>query len=273
MEPLVTVIMPFYNEEKYIEKSVSCIIDQTYKNLEILLIDDGSSDNSLEKVKKINDNRIKIISLEKNIGRAAARNIGIEEAKGDFITLMDSDDECDQHRVERQLETIIRNGENTVCGTWIKIIINGKETLKKLPIDHNEIIKGFNRHFNSVTFVAGTMMASNSIFKEFKYRTKFKYFEDWDLLLRLYESGRVNFLNVPEPLYSYCIRSKSSRTAQDWYDYNIFARNCQKRRRKQLGEFNSLYEFLLSIKKNPFKLLCYNIFRFSILLKRKLQRY
>jgi glycosyltransferase involved in cell wall biosynthesis len=273
MEPLVTVIMPFYDEEKYIEKSVSCIIDQTYKNLEILLIDDASSDNSLEKVKKINDNRIKIISLEKNIGRAAARNIGIEEAKGKFITLMDSDDECDQHRVERQLETIIRNGENTVCGTWIKIIINGKETLKKLPIDHNEIIKGFNRHFNRVTFVAGTMMASNSIFKEFKYRTKFKYFEDWDLLLRLYESGRVNFLNVPEPLYSYCIRSKSTRAAEDWYDYNIFARNCQHRRLKGECEFDSLEKFNLHLEKNLLESLYYTTLKSMIRVKRKIENY
>jgi glycosyltransferase involved in cell wall biosynthesis len=273
MEPLVTVIIPFYNEEKYIEKSVSCIINQTYKNLEILLIDDGSSDNSLEKVKKINDNRIKIISLEKNIGRAAARNIGIEEAKGEFVTLMDADDECDKYRIEKQLETIIKNGENTVCGTWIKIIVNKKEILKKLPINHNEIIKGFNRQFNRVTIVAGTIMASSRIFKEFKYRTKFKYFTDWDLLLRLYESGRVNFKNVPEPLYSYCIRSKSTRTAEDWYDYNIFTRNCQHRRLKGEFEFDSLEEFNLYLENNLLESLYYRTLKSMIRVKRKIENY
>ena len=65
MDPLVSVIMPFYNEEKYIEKSVQCILEQTYKNLEIILIDDASNDKSFNIIKDIEDNRIKIIRLEK----------------------------------------------------------------------------------------------------------------------------------------------------------------------------------------------------------------
>jgi len=273
MDHLVSVIIPFYNEEKYIETSVQNIIGQTHKNLEILLINDASTDSSLEKISKLSDSRIKVISLKNNVGRPAARNIGIEAATGDFITLMDADDECSPKRISKQLDAIIKNGANTVSGTWIKIIAGDIEKIKALPASNDEIIKGFIRKFNRVTFVAGTMMASSSIFKEFKYRTKFKYFEDWDLLLRLYESGKVNFVNVPELLYTYCIRSKSSRVETDWYDYNVFARNCQLRRLIGESEFDSLEKFNSYLKDNSFEALYYKSLKIMIRVKRRIENY
>jgi glycosyltransferase involved in cell wall biosynthesis len=272
MNPLVSVLIPFYNEEKYIFNSLQSIINQSYKNLEILLIDDGSTDKSIEKINSIKDNRIRLISIGKNIGRASARNIGIEEAKGDFIILMDADDECDSKRIEKQLLAIQKNGLNTVCGSFFKMVSKNINKEKRLPIHHDEIIKGFQRKFNRVTFVAGTMMASCSIFKQFKYRTKFKYFEDWDLLLRLYESNKIKFVNVPETLYTYIIRSKSSRREKDWYDYNVFVRNCQSRRLKGIKEFDSLTEFNLHLNSNLLEKYYYESFKLLISIKRKIER-
>lgn len=268
-EPLISVIIPFYNEERYIKKSIYSIINQTYRNLEIILIDDASNDNSLTIVKAIKDNRLKIIQCRKNIGRSAIRNIGINEANGDYVAMMDADDVCDSYRIEKQLKMIYENGENIVCGTSIIVKTHNKELIKSLPVNHKEIVKGFNRVINRVTFVAGTMICKTDLLKKFNYRNKFKYFEDWDLLLRLNESKEVRFCNVSEPLYTYIIRGKSSRYEHDWYDYNIFVRNCQSRRRKKLNEYDSLYDFNLYLKNNLFKNIYYNIMKILIYVKRK----
>lgn len=93
MEPLISVIIPVYNVEKYIEKSLEGISNQTYKNLEILIIDDGSKDNSKELCEKFaqKDKRMQVIS-QKNAGAAAARNHGMRKATGEYIMFMDSDD-------------------------------------------------------------------------------------------------------------------------------------------------------------------------------------
>ena len=213
------------------------------------------------------------MSLPVNIGRADASNIGIEQAKGDYITFLDGDDTCERQRIEKQLQAILKEGSNTVCETWINVITNNHRKIKSLPTRHRDIIRGFERSFNRVTFVAGTIMASSILFREFKYRAKFKYFEDWDLLLRLYESGRVQFVNIPEPLYSYFIRSKSTRYQSDWYDFNVFNRDCQRRRRKGVSEFESLEEFLGYVKKNRLAFLYYTFLKTMISTKKIIERY
>lgn len=272
-KPLVSVIIPFYNEEKYIKNAVMSIVNQTYKNLEILLIDDGSTDNSISIIKDIKDERIRIIECKKNIGRPAARNFGIGESKGEFIAMMDADDECDVTRIEKQINTILQTGINTVCGTSILINTINKKIKKILPTNHDEIIKGFERKINRVTFVAGTIMCKTDLLRQYKYRVKFKYFEDWDLLLRLYESGAVKFSNVAEPLYTYLIRTKSSRNEADWYDYNIFTRNCQSRRKRGLKEFETVEEFKNFIAADFIKSFYYKSLKKMIYLKRIFQNY
>lgn len=86
---------------------------------------------------------------------------------------------------------------------------------------------------------------------EIPYREKFKYFEDWDLLLRLAESGKVEFYNCQEPLYTYFIRKKGVLFKPEWSIYNIFERNCQERRKKGIVAFACLDEFLQYLKKHP----------------------
>lgn len=88
---MISVIVPLYNKEHHIEKSINSIINQTYSNFEVIIIDDGSSDNSLNIIRTIVDARIKIIT-QPNAGVSAARNRGINESKGEYITFLDADD-------------------------------------------------------------------------------------------------------------------------------------------------------------------------------------
>ena len=90
---LVSIIMPNYNGEKYIEESLNTVLNQTYKNWELLIIDDCSKDRSVELIKeKYNDKRINLIELKENKGSSHARNIGLKYSKGKYIAFLDSDD-------------------------------------------------------------------------------------------------------------------------------------------------------------------------------------
>lgn len=107
--PLISIIIPIYNAEKYLEECLQSVINQTYRNLEIILINDGSSDSSLQIAQRFGDKdqRIQIVS-QKNRGVAAARNVGLELVKGTLITFVDSDDWINPDHIESLYETLNR---------------------------------------------------------------------------------------------------------------------------------------------------------------------
>lgn len=106
IENLVSVVTPVYNSEKYIEKTISSVLNQTYPNLEIILVDDCSTDNSKEIISRIQkkDKRVKYVKLAKNSGAAVARNKGLETAKGQFIAFIDSDDMWKKDKLNQQIK-------------------------------------------------------------------------------------------------------------------------------------------------------------------------
>ena len=103
VEPLVSIIMSVYNSEDYLKEAIDSILGQTYANLEFIIIDDASTDRSLDIVKSYNDKRILLIKNEVNIGLAASLNKGIEIARGKYIARMDSDDISLPERCEKQV--------------------------------------------------------------------------------------------------------------------------------------------------------------------------
>ncbi len=104
--PKVSIITPSFNSSNFIEQSITSVISQTFKDWELLVVDDCSNDNSIKKIEKFTeiDNRIKLISLDENVGAAEARNIAIRKAKGRFIAFLDSDDVWKNDKLEKQLD-------------------------------------------------------------------------------------------------------------------------------------------------------------------------
>jgi glycosyltransferase involved in cell wall biosynthesis len=118
----VTVIIPTYNRSKRVCRAVSSVIDQTYKDFEIIVIDDASTDDTIEKLKDFGD-RIKIIIHHENKGVSAARNSGIKKATGKFIALLDSDDYWMPEKLRIQISFFNENPEAVICQAreiWIK---------------------------------------------------------------------------------------------------------------------------------------------------------
>ena len=108
-KPLISVVIPTHNDSKYIKEAILSVINQTYNNLEIIVIDDFSSDNTIEIIKSFNDKRIKIIQNDSNKGAAYSRNIGIKNCAGDFISFMDGDDVWSLNKTEEQIKFMKKN--------------------------------------------------------------------------------------------------------------------------------------------------------------------
>lgn len=113
-KPLVSIIIPAYNAGKYIKQTVESAVGQTYKNIEIIVIDDGSKDKTAEIVRSLGDQRI-IYVFQENKGQSAARNVGIKIAKGKYIAFLDSDDLFLLQKIERQVNFLENNPDCGVC--------------------------------------------------------------------------------------------------------------------------------------------------------------
>lgn len=134
MNELVSVIMPSYNTAKFIDKSISSVLNQTYQNFEIIIVDDCSTDNTDEVVASIKDERIKYIKNEKNSGAAVSRNKALKEAKGRWIAFLDSDDLWEAEKLEKQINFMKENGYHFSYTAYEEIDENSN------PL--NRIIKG-----------------------------------------------------------------------------------------------------------------------------------
>lgn len=118
-QPFITVVMPNYNGHRFVDQAIDSVLSQTYKNFELLVVDDCSKDDSLSLIqqKAQSDNRIRVIALEHNAGVANARNVGIKEAKGEYIALLDNDDLWTKDKLERQL-ALAQKGADIVYSSY-----------------------------------------------------------------------------------------------------------------------------------------------------------
>ena len=129
-EILVSVIMPVYNAEKYLKESIESILQQTYSNIELIIIDDGSKDNSIEIIKNYKDERVRSFYFA-NSGCSKQRNYGLYKASGDIIALMDADDISEKTRLENQIDFLKSNQDIKILGTNCLVVDeNGKKMSK-----------------------------------------------------------------------------------------------------------------------------------------------
>ena len=124
----VSVIIPTYNGSNTILRAINSVLNQTYSNLELIIVDDCSKDNTFEVVKNVKDKRVKVLRHKKNRGGSAARNTGIKEAKGEYIAFLDDDDEWLSEKVEKQVE-YLKNKESSLCKGVVcsYMILSGKK--------------------------------------------------------------------------------------------------------------------------------------------------
>lgn len=212
--PLISVIVPIYNVESYLNKCVESIVNQTYTNLEIILVDDGSPDNCPimcdEWAKK--DNRIKVIHKE-NGGLSSARNAGLDIAKGAFIAFVDSDDYVEAHYIEILLKKLLQYNVDLVCCSINNIYENKMENFKLKPVDKDLVISGssilpeFYRHYTTALMVAWNKLYKRELFDNLRY-TAGRIYEDGAIVLHLLSKCKQVAI-IPDVLYNYLRRENS----------------------------------------------------------------
>lgn len=199
---LVTVGISFFNNEKSLLYAVKSVQDQTYKNLEILLINDGSSDNSLMIANQLSaaDSRIKVISDGFNKGLISRLNQIIDQANGEYLARMDADDIIHPERIEKQIKTINERPRIDVVTTGMISLDNHLRPIGKRYCTHTEpdILKIFR---NGEGILHASMLARTEWWRKNKYLEGFERAEDRELFTRTLKDS--TYYNIPEPLYFY----------------------------------------------------------------------
>ncbi|GIV38766.1 MAG: hypothetical protein KatS3mg033_0566 [Thermonema sp.] len=207
VHPLVSVVMPVYNAEKFLAEAIESILNQTFTDFEFLIFNDGSTDNSLKIIQQYQrkDSRIKLVYSGENKGYVFHLNEGIRLAKGKYIARMDADDIALPERLEKQVEFLEKNEDYVLCGSRIKCF--GKsEHVVDLPIENNEIhLKML--YINPLAHPSVMIRKSVLIDKKLFYYDGVMPAEDYDLWVRLAQFGK--FYNFRECLLLYRIHNKN----------------------------------------------------------------
>lgn len=192
----ISVIIPTYNRGNMIENSITSVLNQTYKNLEVLIIDDGSTDNTKEIIDKIEDKRIRYIKIKENLGGSNARNIGIKEATGRFISFQDSDDTFYPNKLELQFNNMINQNSNLdFCK--IKVIFNSSyHHYVPNKFQEKNIMKG---NFFTELIANGNYISTQSILVRKKFIEKYYFdvnmprLQDYELILRMIPKVKLSY--------------------------------------------------------------------------------
>ena len=238
----VTVLMTVYNCSEYIQTSINSILKQSYGNFELLIIDDGSEDNSDEIIKSLQSEKIRYIKL-KHVGRSAALNYGLKEAKYDWVALMDSDDIAVPERLEKEVNLINSSSRDIIFSNsvffknkkiqFLNMINTEKEDLQRKIASRGHICNSsvlYNRNF---------------ILENGGYNEHLNHSEDFELWIRLLNKG--NFVHLNEFLLFMRIREKSLSTKASTgpvSKISVFSGMNKPMVEKKLGVWGSVREYL-----------------------------
>ncbi len=182
-EPLVSIIIPTYNRAKLLKRAISSCLKQTYRNIEVIVIDDGCTDNTEQVVKSFIDERVVYIKNKTNKGIPATRNIGLNIATGEFIGFLDHDDEYLPEKIEEQVKVLTDNPDIgfVVCGRYEIEIKTNKQTIKKAN-----------------DYILQQVLVRKSCFEQSgQFDERFYTYEDSDMLTRLSNYYAKEEINKP----------------------------------------------------------------------------
>jgi glycosyltransferase involved in cell wall biosynthesis len=206
--PAITVLMPVYNGERYVASAVKSILGQTFQDFEFLIINDGSTDSSMDIIREFGDPRIRVIDTE-NQGVAAALHLGIEKAKGEYIARMDADDESLPDRLEIEKRCLDEHpGIAVVHGNVDYINAEGSPVFMEKDEGYSNVDTKWLLNWRNV-LIHSTVMLRAEILKEhaLNYRVEMNRAEDFDLWNRIAQIG--DFMYLPDVLIRYRVHSEN----------------------------------------------------------------
>lgn len=199
-DPIVSIVLPTYNRSSRLGRSIRSVLSQTFMNFELIVVDDGSTDDSQRIVESFNDQRIVLLKHEVNMGGSAARNTGIKAATGVFVAFQDSDDEWLPEKLEKQLKLFEKDSSGNLGIVLCEVLIKSKNGYRCIKpriqkINHNDLL--YHRK-NEGYYTIQLLVKKSLVETELYFDEKLASSQEWDFLTRLTKLCRVDF--VPEPL-------------------------------------------------------------------------
>ena len=196
----LSVIMPVYNGELYIEEAINSLLNQTFTDFDLIILNDNSNDSTVSIIEKFQktDNRIILISKTKNQGPANLRNEGIDIAKTEYIALLDADDIALPTRFEKQIKVLDANPNLGLCGTWFTIFGDKKEKILRHSVEHDALKVQF---LHSCGLGNSTVMFRKSMLGNLRFEHQYVPAEDYGLWSEFI--SKSEFYNIPESLVRY----------------------------------------------------------------------
>ncbi len=198
--PAVSVVMPAYDRERLLPAAMDSVLAQTFDDFELIVVDDGSSDRTAEVAASTGDPRVRVVRNERNLGVGASRNVGLDQARGEFVANLDSDDLAHPRRLERQVARLRARPELALLGSWAqRIDADGRATeVIRRPCGTARIRSQllFRNCFKNTTVIG-----RRDVLLQHRYREQFTVNEDVDLHVRVALAHEVD--NLPEVLASY----------------------------------------------------------------------
>ncbi len=201
--------MPVYNAEEYISLAINSILNQTFKNFEFIIINDGSNDNTDSIIKKIQDSRIQYYHFTSNEGIINRLNWGIQKCNGTFIARMDADDYSLPHRLQTQIEYLIKNKNVDIVGSDMLLFTNNTQKTHRYYFSSKKNDVSIKLIF-STPIAHPTAMIKKSILEKKPYHPNYKYAEDYFLWQELFFSKRIKIHNIHKILLYYRIHNNNS---------------------------------------------------------------
>lgn len=215
MQPLVTVLMPVYNAERFLKQAIDSILQQSFCEFELLIINDASTDNSLLIINSYSDPRIRVITNNTNKGISYSLNLGIEQSKTSLIARMDADDISYPERIEKQYRYMIKNPECALLNTWAREITEDGQHIRieKFKSDHYY----YNMTFECWTYHPAVMYRREAVLSAGGYSQP--YSEDYNLFCKLLRRHKI--YNLDEVLLDYRISQQSLHTVTKEQEYTL----------------------------------------------------
>lgn len=196
---MVSVIIPNYNRADLIIRAVKSVLNQTIQDIEVIVVDDASTDSSVEVLNMIKDHRLHIVQLNYNAGACAARNKGISLATGEYIAFLDSDDEWFHDKLEKQIAFIEDSGTDACFAQYYLFPLNkGKHKAVLKPIIQVNSEKLYQSLLYENFIAMDTIIAKKYVFQDIVFDLNLPRYQDWDLALQIAKKYKIGFM--PEPV-------------------------------------------------------------------------
>lgn len=209
--PKITVLIPVYNRAQYVTAAIDSMLRQSFTNFELLLIDDGSTDDSVQRIQTYTDPRIRLVCNERNRGIPHTRNRGLALARGEYVAMLDSDDVATPERLAQQVAFLDRHRDYAVIGSWVRVMNEMHRRPRPIGILPVAAADVQSRLLFHCSLSQSSIMARTSVLRDCGYREDFPVSSDFELWVRLAKIAKL--ANLPQFLVDRRLHEKRVTSA------------------------------------------------------------